>query len=75
MVMWRNFKPPQVLEAIWDANIHHMMYKYFVQQSQFSAENWNNEMHGSIITHIGRSILFIVHEKADGKILFYKIFF
>jgi hypothetical protein len=52
-----------------------MMYKHFVQQSQFSAENWNNEMHGSIITHIGRSILFIVHEKADGKILFYKIFF
>jgi len=76
MTVWRDFKHMQFTEGIWDAYLQHVMLEHFLRWSKSGLENRTKEIHGSITTHTGRSILFISHvRKANDKIMFYMIFF
>ena len=48
MVIWKDFRPPYVLEAVWVEYIQQVMSDHFMRQQQFDAENQNMQIHDSL---------------------------
>uniref|UniRef100_A0A6M2EY33 Uncharacterized protein n=1 Tax=Populus davidiana TaxID=266767 RepID=A0A6M2EY33_9ROSI len=63
VVVWRDFRPPHVSEAILKLYIQYMMSEHFVQWSRSDAENQNKRTHGSFTMYISGIILFVSHAK------------
>jgi hypothetical protein len=75
MVVWKDFRPLYISEAVWVEYIHYVTSKHFMRRSQFSAENRNMQINGSITTHTDESILFVLHVKQMVIYIFYHIYF
>jgi hypothetical protein len=45
LYLFWDFRPPHVLEVIWEASIQHVMFEHFVQRSQ---SNTKNPEHGDL---------------------------
>jgi hypothetical protein len=63
VAVWREFKPPFISGDIWATYIEHVMSERFSRRSKSRAINQNQQIHGSVTTHTGGSILFSAHAK------------
>ena len=63
MAVWRDFKPLHSLEDIWPQYIEHVISERFTRRSPSDAGNQNQQIHDSMTTHIGGSVLFVAHSK------------
>lgn len=70
LYLFWDFKPPHVIEAIWEAYIQHVMFEHFVQRSQSNTKNQNMKIYGLITMHISEFILFVLHAKLIVKLFF-----
>jgi hypothetical protein len=63
MAVWRDFKHLYIPGDIWPQYIEHVMSEQFTRRSQSGADNRNQQIHSSMTTQTGGSVLFAAHAK------------
>jgi hypothetical protein len=72
VAIWRDFKPPYILEDIWPQYIQHVTFEQFTRCSQSGANNQNWQIQGSVTMHTSCSVPFIAYAKKMVRLILIK---